>query len=120
MAQPTRTSGRDLPAVSQTADGDWPAQAADTIESVVGSVRDKTTGPAITVGRGVVYGVFAGITGTAVLVLVCIGAVRALNVYLPDAVFGEDHIWAAYLILGAVFTAIGLFLWSKRTSPNTP
>jgi hypothetical protein len=116
MAQPVRTARGDLPPVSlQDGDRDWPAQAADTIERVVGTVRDKTAEPALTVGRAVVYGVFAAIAGTAVLVLLSVGAVRALDAYLPDAVFGEDHIWAAHMIVGAIFTIAGLFLWSKRT-----
>lgn len=93
---------------------DWPAQAADTIERVVGSVRDKTTGPALTVARGVVYGTFAALVGTACLVVLVIMAIRLLDSYLPDAVFGEDHMWAAYLILGVVFVVTGGVLWGRR------
>jgi hypothetical protein len=93
---------------------DWPAQAADTIERVVGSVRDKTTGPALTLARSVVYGTFAVIVGTACLVLLIIGSVRALDNYLPDAVFGEEHMWAAYLIIGLVLVSLGGVSWSRR------
>lgn len=95
---------------------DWPAQAADTIERVVGSVRDKTTGPAITVVRGLVYGTFALFVGLMVAVLLAVAAVRALDSYLPDAVFGEDHVWAAHGIVGLVFALLGAILWSKRTA----
>ncbi len=97
---------------------DWPAQAADAIERAVGSVRDKTTGPALTVARGVVYGTFAILVGTACLVVFIIAAVRLLDSYLPDAVFGEDHMWAAYLILGLVFVVPGGVLWSRRHEPR--
>jgi len=97
---------------------DWPAQAADTIERVVGSVRDKTTGPAITVARGLVYGMFALLVGSAVAVLLAISAVRALDVYLPDAVVGEQHTWAAHLLVGGVFALVGMVLWSKRSAPS--
>jgi hypothetical protein len=97
---------------------DWPAQAADTIERVVGTVRDKTTGPAITVARGVVYGLFALLVGTAVAVMVAISAVRALDVYLPDAVVGEQHTWAAHLVVGAIFSVAGMFLWSRRSADD--
>lgn len=96
---------------------DWPAQAADTIERVVGTVRDKTTGPAITAGRWVVYGTFALLVGIAVLVLLAIAAVRLLDAYLPDAVFGEQHTWAAHLIVGLLFSIAGMWAWSKRTGP---
>lgn len=97
---------------------DWPAQAADTIERVVGSVRDKTTGPAITAARWVVYGTFALLVGMAVLVLLAIAAVRLLDVYLPDAWVGEDHTWVAHLIVGLVFALVGMAMWSKRTAPD--
>lgn len=97
---------------------DWPAQAADTIERVVGSVRDKTTGPAITAARWVVYGTFALLVGLAVLVLLAIAAVRLIDVYLPDAWVGEDHTWVAHLIVGLLFTLAGMAMWSKRRAPD--
>jgi hypothetical protein len=95
---------------------DWPAQATDTIVKVVGTVRDKTTGPAITAARGVVYGLLAALTGTAALVLFVIGAIRAIDAYLPESVFGDEHTWAAHGIVGVVFTLGGLILWSRRNA----
>jgi len=93
---------------------DWPAQAADTIVRVVGSVRDKTTGPAIKVSRAVVYGLLAAVLGIVVVVLASIALVRILDVYLPSSVFGDTHVWAAYLILGVLFTVAGFLFWAKR------
>jgi hypothetical protein len=87
---------------------DWPAQAADAIVEQVGKVRDRTTGPAIRIAGYVVFGAFATLLGTVALILFIIGAVRALDVYLPDAVFGESHMWAAHTILGAVLVLAGL------------
>ena len=97
---------------------DWPAQAADTIEKAVQGVRDKTTGPAITAARWFVAGVFLLIMATTALILVSIVLVRLLDVYLPDAVFGESHVWAAYLILGAPLFVLGMWLLSKRHSTD--
>ncbi|HJR26377.1 MAG TPA: hypothetical protein VJ804_12950 [Acidimicrobiales bacterium] len=94
---------------------DWPAQAADSIERLVGRVRDLTTGRAITAARALVYGTFALLVGLAVAVLVTIALVRGLDVALPDSVFGEDHVWAAHLILGGLFTILGMVLWARRT-----
>jgi hypothetical protein len=94
---------------------DWPAQAAETIERVVGQVRDMTTGRAITAARALVYGTFALLLGTAVVVLLAISAVRLLDVYLPDAVFGEDHTWVAHGLVGGVLTIAGMVLWSRRS-----
>ena len=104
MANAT-TPGRPAPMLPgpPPPDRDWPAQAADTIERVVGQVRDKTTGPGLTVARGVVYGAFGGIIAIACLIVLIIGAVRLLDSLPPRRVFGEDHIWVAYLIVGLVF-----------------
>lgn len=97
---------------------DWPAQAADLIVRVVGQVRDKTTGPALTVARGIVYGLIAAILGGTCAVLLAIAGVRALDVALPDAWVGEDHTWVAHLLIGIVFVVLGTWLWSKRRAPE--
>ena len=110
-----RTQARPGRALASPQD-DWPAQAADTIERVVGNVRDRTTGPALTASRAVVYGLFAAIVGVAAVVIAAIAFVRLLDVYLPDAVFGETHVWAAHLLVGAAFTLAGVFAWSKRNA----
>jgi hypothetical protein len=93
---------------------DWPAQAADTIVRVVGQVRDKTTGPAETAAKAIVYGLLAGLLGTACLVMVAIMAVRILDNY----VVGEDNTWLAHLIVGTAFTLAGLYMWSRRRAPE--
>jgi hypothetical protein len=93
---------------------DWPAQAADTIERAVQGVRDKTTGPAITAARWVVAGLFLAIMGITALILLAITLVRVLDVWLPEAVFGESHVWAVYLILGLPVFIAGLVLLAKR------
>jgi hypothetical protein len=108
---------RDAATPSQPS-GDWAAQAADTIERAVGNVRDRTTGPALTVARAVVYGIFAALGGLAALVLGTIAGVRFIDNYLPDAVFGDEHIWAAYLIIGLVFVVAGAVLWIRRRGPG--
>lgn len=87
---------------------DWPTQTADTIERVVGSIRSKTTEPVERIVRVVVYGLVAAVLGIAALVLVAAALVRAIDIAVP----GE--VWSAHLILGALFTLLGLFMWSKR------
>jgi hypothetical protein len=98
----------------EPAQDDWPSQIADTIVNVVGSVRDKTTGPALTIARGVVYGTFAAIVGIVALVVLVVASVRFIDVYLPDAVFGETHTWAAHMIIGLVLSIAGFVLWIRR------
>lgn len=92
-----------------TTEDDWPVQAADFIVRTVETVRDKTTGPAVTISRAIVYGLVAIILGLAALVLLSVGLVRFVNVYLPGGV------WSAHLLVAIIFTAGGAFLWSKRT-----
>lgn len=90
------------------AEGDWPAQAAEALERLVNTVKNKTTKPALTVARFLVYGTLAGILGIAALVLLSAGLVRLLDVYLPG------NVWKAHLITGGLFTLAGFGLWTKR------
>ena len=96
---------------------DWPAQATDLIVRVVGQVRDKTTGPALTVARGLVYGSLAALLGGSIAVLVAIAAVRGLDEAIEGIVDSRET-WAAHAIVGLVFTLAGLWLWSKRRAPE--
>ena len=115
-ATATRPSSYSAPSVDST---DWPAQAADTIERVVQGVRDKTTGPAIAAARWLVAGMFVLLAGTTVAIMLSIVAVRVLVAYLPDSVFGEDHVWAAHAIVGLPLFIAGLVLLRKRSSGST-
>jgi len=99
MALPERTAA---PA------GDWASQTADQIEKVVVGLRSKTADPLDHIGRILVYGLLAAVLGVAALVLLVAGLVRAIDVGVP----GE--VWSAHVILGGIFTLLGLFLWTKR------
>ena len=96
---------------------DWPGQANDLIVKVVGQVRDKTPGPALTVARGVVYGLLAALLGGSIAVLVAIAAVRGLDEAI-EAIVDSRETWAAHAIVGLLFTLLGLLLWSKRRPPD--
>lgn len=112
MAQTTpAAAAAPTPAVAD--DQDWPAQAADAIVTQVGRVRDRTTGPAVRFSGYVVFGAFATLLGSVAFVLFLVGAFRALDAYLPDAVFGEEHTWAAHTVLGAVLVLGGLLTGRK-------
>jgi len=95
---------------------DWPAQAADRIESVVGTIRERTVRPLTVVVRGVVYGLLAGVLGVAIVVLLAIALVRLVASYLPNfpGVPDDVGIWATHLVVGTFFTLAGLFLWRMR------
>ncbi len=89
---------------------DWPAQATDAIVKAVGTAHDKITGPITTVARAIAYGLLVAVLGITVLALGVIMALRLANAYLPDSVVGEDHMWAAHLVVGLLLTVPGLFI----------
>jgi len=97
---------KSVEAAADVTSADWPAQMTDLIAQAVGWVRENTTGRAIVAARVIVYAALAIIVVPAIVTLVLVTAIRILNAYLPDEVFGEHHIWAAYLFLGLPF-AIG-------------
>jgi hypothetical protein len=105
-------------AASEVRTDDWPAQATDAIVNVVGKAHDTITGPIQKVARAIVWGLFATVLGVTAVVLFVILAIRIVDVYLPESVFGENHVWAAYLIVGLLFSAAGL--WGLRQARKTP
>lgn len=88
---------------------DWTTQVADAVDGVVDLAREKAVDPVQKLGRAIVYGLLAAFFFLTAFALAAIGAFRALVVYLP-----EEETWAAHLILGGIFVALGLFLWTKR------
>lgn len=92
---------------------DWTVQAADTIERVVGGIRDKTTVPLTTLARALVYGLLVAVMGLAILVFLTVASIRVVSVYVVD---GE--VWAAYLAIGGIFTLAGAFLLRTASSPK--
>lgn len=92
---------------------DWPADVTGRIESVVGTVRDKTTVPAMTAARGVVYGLVLGVLGAALGLLLVIALVRLLDVYLPFHPVGR-RVWVVDAGASAIFLGGGAFMWRRR------
>ena len=88
---------------------DWAAQITDQIERVVSTVRDRTTRPALTVVRGLVYGVIAAVGAVTALVLLSIVLIRVLTELTGEA-------WIAFLITAGIFLVIGVFLMRKAAT----
>jgi amino acid transporter len=93
---------------------DWTTEAVDTVERVVSVVRDKTVEPAQRITRAIVFGFLTAFFVFVAIMLVSIGAFRALDVYLPGGV------WAAYLVMGGIFVIAGAFLFVQRSARPTP
>jgi hypothetical protein len=93
-------------------------QATEAVESIVLTVKEKTTVPATTIARGVVYGLVIAALGIVAAICLAVAGVRFLTVYLPVGhVNGGHHrVWVADLILGLIFTLAGLLFWSRRES----
>ena len=100
---------------SATPTDDWPAKASEAVVRYVGTVRDKTTGPALTASRYAVYLAAMALIAVVVAILGLVLAVRLLvtvTSYVPSVDQGET--WLAYLILGGIYLLVGLFLWRKQ------
>ena len=108
MTQPSEPS--QAPVVPD----DWPVQAAERVEGLVGTVRDKTTGPVMTAARWVVYGTLVFIVAIAAIILLVTLILRLLQSYLP---FDDSNVWVSYLILGSVTTIGGLMLLGRARQP---
>jgi putative superfamily III holin-X len=91
---------------------DWAAQITDQIDRVVSTVRDRTTRPALTVVRGLVFGIIALAGAITALVLLSVVLIRALT-----ELTGES--WIAFLITAGIFLALGAFLMLKGASSAT-
>ncbi|HET7487925.1 MAG TPA: hypothetical protein VFJ85_08350 [Acidimicrobiales bacterium] len=98
------------PAGARPDEGDWTVQAADTIERVVGTIRDNTAVRLTTVARGLVYGVLVAVMGVAIVVWLIVMAIRLVNILLPG------DVWATYLFLGGIFVLVGAFFLRKASS----
>lgn len=96
---------------------DWPAEVAHRIESVVGTVRDKTTIPALRGAQALVYGFLLGVLGAILLILTVIALVRILDLYLPIHPQGR-RVWIVDAAAAAIFMTVGLLAWRRRRPGN--
>ena len=100
-------------------DPNWAADLADTVERVVGTVRDKTTKPIVTVTRALVYGLLATILGIAAIVLLIVMLTRGTQELLDQIkVRRSAAVYISYLAVGGIFSLLGLFVLSKRYSKD--
>ena len=94
---------------ANTNEPDWAKQIVDTLDSVIGAVRSKTSDKAVGIVKVIVYALLAAGIGTSVMLLITIGFVRVVDILLPGAV------WSAYLLLGGIFFVVGALFWSRRS-----
>lgn len=95
-------------------DPSWPGQLADRIVGVVGTVRDRATSPIVTVARGVVYGLLAGLLGVMAVVLALIALTRGLQALFDLFLSWDRAVYLSYLVLGGILCIVGALLMAKR------
>ena len=98
-------------------DPNWAADLADTVERVVGSVRDKTTKPIVALTRGLVYGLLIAILGIAALALLIVTLTRGTQELLDELnVRRTAAVYISYFAVGGIFSVLGLLCLRKRYS----
>ena len=89
---------------------DWAGSLVGRVVEIVQRVRSVTTQPAVTVSRGIVYGLVAAVCLIAALILVGLGLFRLADLALPGGS------WVVHLCAGGLFCLLGKLLWSRRTA----
>jgi LPXTG-motif cell wall-anchored protein len=95
-------------------DPNWAPDLADTVERVVGTVRDKTTTHVVTAVRALVFGIVISVAALAALVLLVIVGTKLLQRVLDIFVDYDSSVSFSYLLLGALLLAAGFLLMRKR------
>jgi hypothetical protein len=88
---------------------DLAALATAKVEQVVSLIRDRTVTPVIRAVRFIIFGLLAVAIAALLSVLIAVGAIRVLDNYLF-----HRRVWASYLVIGGIFSALGLFLSQMR------
>jgi hypothetical protein len=70
-------------------DPHWPAEIADTVERLVGKVRDLTTNNLVLAARALVFGILAFVLGMVAIVMLMVGLSRGLQSLLD--LFPQRH-----------------------------
>lgn len=97
-------------------DANWANDITNEITKLVGTVRDKTTDNAIVAVRAIVFGLLGVILGLVLLVLLLIMLTRLVQAILDNWMGWDTAVYVSYFIIGGLFTLVGAFLMTKRTS----
>jgi hypothetical protein len=101
-------------------DPELPSKIVDQIDRVIGVVRARTTQPLVTVIRAVVFGSMAALGVAFIIVVMLIALIRGLHSLFDIWWSREVAVWFTYLLLAAIFGAIGALLLRRRRPPARP
>jgi cell division protein FtsX len=99
-------------------DPNWAADLADTVERVVGNVRNRATTPVVHVTRGIVFGLLGAFLGVAAIILFLVGVTRGLQALLDLFVSPPQAVYLSYLIIGGILCLVGLLVLMRRQTPD--
>ena len=99
-------------------DPNWAPELADTVERVVGTVREKTTDNVVKAARIIVFGLLGAMLGFIALILLVIIFTRALQALLDFAVTPARAVYISYFIVGGICCLLGALLMKKRHSDD--
>jgi hypothetical protein len=99
---------------AEPSSGDWAARLAGKIEEVVAFIRDRSVRPIFAAVHVVIFGVVILVLAVVLLVLFLILMFRILDNYVFP---GQE--WASFAVMGGIFVTAGLFLISRRGSPDS-
>ena len=100
-------------------DPNWAPELADTVERVVGTVREKTTDNVVKAARIVVFGLLGAFLGITAVVLLVITFTRGLQVLLDFAVSHARAVYLSYFIVGGMLCIGGLILMRMRAPKSS-
>jgi hypothetical protein len=99
-------------------DPNWAPELADTVERLVGTVRDRTTKPAVRAARAIVFGLLAAMLAVVAITLLLLAATRGLQALLDLGLDWSMAVYLSYFIVGGILCLVGLLLLARRPPPD--
>jgi hypothetical protein len=100
-------------------DPNWAADTADTIDRLVGSVREKAITPVVHATRAVVFGLLAIFLGLTIVTLLLLTVTRAFQELLDVFVTPPQAVYLSYLIVGGILCLGGAILMRMRAPKSS-
>ncbi len=99
-------------------DPNWAPELADTVERLVGTVRDRATKPAVRAARAIVFGLLAAMLAVVAITLLLVAATRGLQALLDLGLDWSVAVYLSYFIVGGILCLVGLLLLARRPPPD--
>jgi hypothetical protein len=105
-------------AANPLTDPNWAPELADTVERLVGTVRDRATKPAVRAARAIVFGLLAAMLAVVAITLLLIAATRAIQALLDLGLDWSVAVYLSYFIVGGILCLVGWLLLARRPPPD--